>query len=68
MRTRSPYEYFMALFTQDQLARIVRLTSRGLEDRDKTATSAGEVLKLIGVLLLATRFEFGNRHDYSPCF
>jgi hypothetical protein len=63
MMTRSSYEYFMAMFPQDLLARIVRLTSRGLEDRDKTATSAGEVLKFIGVPIVATRFEFGNRHD-----
>jgi Transposase IS4 len=63
MMTRSPYEYFMDMFPQDQLACIVRLTSRGLEDRDTTATSAGEVLKFIGVLSLATRFEFGNWHD-----
>jgi Transposase IS4 len=63
MMTRSPYEYYKAIFPQDQLARIVRLTSRGLEDRDTMATSAGEVLKFIGVLSLATRFEFGNRHD-----
>jgi hypothetical protein len=63
MMARSPYKYFMAMVPQDQLARIVRLTSKRLEDRDKTTTSAGEVLKFIGVLIVATRFEFGSRND-----
>jgi hypothetical protein len=63
MMTRSPYKCFMAMFPQDQPARIVRLTSKRLEDRKKTTTSAGEVPKFIEVLILATRFDFGGRHD-----
>jgi len=53
----------MAMFPVDQLVRMVRLTSAKLRTRGMQQTTAGEVLKFIGVTLLATRYEFGARAD-----
>ena len=62
-RTRAPIDYFFAVFPQPQLSRIVELTSARLEARRLAPTSAGEILKVFGVLILATRFEFGSRAE-----
>lgn len=62
-QSRLPYDYFMAMFPLDQLVRMVRLTSAKLAARNRPATTAGEVLKFLGVILLATRYEFGARAD-----
>jgi len=51
------------VFPQPQLSRIVELTSARLEARRLAPTSAGEILKVFGVLILATRFEFGSRAE-----
>jgi Transposase IS4 len=60
---RSAYDYFMAMFPHDQLARMLLLTSKVLEENKKLPTTAGEVLKVIGILTLGTKFEFGKRHE-----
>jgi hypothetical protein len=36
---------------------------KGLADKENTATGAGEVLKLIELPFLATRFEFANKYN-----
>jgi len=46
-----------------QLELMVRLTSDTLEARGMRPTTAGELLKFIGVTVLATRYEFGARAD-----
>lgn len=58
---RRPYDYFVAIFPSDQLARMVRLTSAKLLARNMPPTAAGELLKFMGVTILATRYEFGSR-------
>jgi len=62
-RTRRPLDYILDMFPQQQLGRMVRLTSAKLEARRFNTTTAGEVLKFIGVLVLGTRHEFGSRAD-----
>lgn len=52
-------DYFLCMFPMDQLMHMVRLTSPKLEARGQPPTTAGEVLKFMGVLILATRYEFG---------
>jgi len=42
---------------------MVSLTSAKLQARGMRPTTGGEVLKLIGVTVLATRYEFGSRAD-----
>lgn len=61
--SRTPYDYFMAIFPADQLVRMVRLTSTNLRARGMQPTTPGEVLKFIGVVLLGTSYEFGSRAD-----
>lgn len=61
--SRTPMDYFMAMFPTDQLMRMARLTSGQLHARGSLATTAGEILKLIGVIILATRYELGFRAD-----
>lgn len=62
-RTRTPLDYFFSVFPQDQLARMARLTSSRLTEAGALATSPGELLKFIGILILITRFEFGSRAE-----
>lgn len=62
-RSRTAYDYFLSMFPMDQLTRMVRLTSTNLQGRGLQATTAGEMLKFIGVLILATCYEFGARAE-----
>ena len=62
-RTRTPLDYFFAVFPQDQLTPVTKLTSAKLESRRLPPTSPGEILKFFGILILATRFQFGSLAD-----
>ena len=57
----SPIDFFMASFPKDQLRFMVEHTSASLRLAGKPTTTMGELLKWMGVTLLMTRFEFGNR-------
>ena len=57
----SRLEYFLMLFPPEQLQLILQLTNHELGMARKTYTSAGEIVKFFGVMLLVTRFEFGSR-------
>jgi len=54
---------FMACFPKSQLMWMVERLNVALPRANKTATTMGEVLKWFGVLMLITRFEFGNRAE-----
>jgi len=62
-RTRAPLDYFFAVFPQVLLSLMTSLTSAKLIGRGLASTLPGEILKVLGVLILATRFEFGSRAD-----
>jgi len=62
-RTRTPLDYFLAVFPQEQLKLTSELKSAALVSQRLRPTSAGEVLKFFGILILATRFQFGSRAD-----
>jgi len=62
-RTRTLPDYFFTVFPQDQLTRVTELTSTKLESRRLLPTSPGEILNFFGILILATRFQFGSRAD-----
>jgi hypothetical protein len=75
----TPFDCFMAMFPKKQLEEMVNATSLELEIYNKGPTSTGEMLKFFGVLILATRFEFGTRASLwnttssskyipAPCF
>jgi Transposase IS4 len=54
-------DYFMAVFLKDQLFQMQERTSEVLVDNNLQLTSTGEVLKLMGILVLITRFKFGSQ-------
>ena len=53
-------EYFLMLFPPEQLQLILQLTNNELAIVRKNYTTAGEILKFFGVMLLVTQFEFGS--------
>ena len=57
----SRLEYFLMLFPPQQLQLILQLTNNELAMARKNYTTAGEIVKFFGVMLLVTRFEFGSR-------
>jgi hypothetical protein len=60
---RRPYDYFMAVFPPDQLARMVELTNDKLATNKQPQLTTGGLLKFFGVLILGIRREFGHRAD-----
>ena len=57
----SRLEYFLMLFPPQQLQLILQLTNNELAIARKNYTTAGEIVKFFGVMLLVTRFVFGSR-------
>ena len=56
-------EFFMALFPKEQLKMMVEKTSEKLQSNGHPKLTKGELLKWFGVLLLITRYEFGERKE-----
>ena len=56
-----PLQFFMAVFPKKQLAMMVEETSSRLTKAGKPKLSKGELLKWLGIMILITRFEFGER-------
>ena len=54
-------EYFWMLFPPEQLQLILQLTNNKLAMARKNYTTAGEIAKFFGVMLLVAQFEFGSR-------
>jgi Transposase IS4 len=59
----SVLEFFMAVFPKEQLKKMVEETSDALRVNGHPKLTKGELLKWFGVLLLVTRFEFGERKE-----
>ena len=57
----SRLEYFLMLFPPEQLQLILQLTNIELAMARKNYTTAGEIVKFFGVMLLVTWFEFGSQ-------
>jgi hypothetical protein len=51
------------MYPPDQLGAIVRLTNIQLRMKNKKETTMGEVVRFLGVLILATKYQFNNRQD-----
>ena len=56
-----PIDFFMAVFPKKQLSLMVEETSAKLMAAGKPRLTKGELLKWFGVMILITRFEFGER-------
>ena len=52
---------FLMLFPPDQLQLILQLTNNELAMARKNYTTAGEIVKFFGLMLLVTWFEFGSQ-------
>ena len=63
VRSMKPIDYFLAVFPKAQLKLMVEETSKKLVEAGKPKVTKGEILKWLGILLLITRFEFGDRRD-----
>jgi len=62
-RTGRPLDYVLAMFPKEKLGRMVGLTCAQLSARRFNTTTAGAVLKFIGMLVMGTCHEFGSRAD-----
>lgn len=61
IRDMTPIDYFQWMFPMSHLGTIVILTNQELIARDKQPTTATEILRFFGVLVLMSRYEFGPR-------
>jgi hypothetical protein len=59
----SRLDFFLLMFPEDQLTEMIVLTNRELRKRGAPDLCLAELLKFFGILLLATRFEFGSRAE-----
>ena len=57
----SAIDYFLACFPKDQLKAMHDLTNEKLHRDSKKKVTYGELLKWMGITILITRFEFGDR-------
>jgi Transposase IS4 len=56
-----PLDYFMAAFPPNALKRILILTNKSLRKNEGKEIELGELLQFFGVVLLITKFAFGQR-------
>ena len=59
----TPYDYFSWMFPMLHLRTIVDQTNLNLARHAKRFTSTSEILKFFGVLVLITRYEYGDCHN-----
>ena len=57
----SRLEYFLMMFPPTQLQNMIRLSNISLLKANEKVTTKGELLKLIGVMILVSKFEFTSR-------
>ena len=57
----SRVDYFLLMFPPAELQLILRLTNLQLRSAGLKETTKGQLLKFFGIIILATRFEFGER-------
>ena len=54
-------DYFLLLFPPNKLRLMTLYTSQQLVKHGEKGTTKGEIIKWFGIIILATRFEFGDR-------
>ena len=75
----SRLDFFVMMMPPQQINLMLRETNRQLEKHSFATTTRGELFKFFGLLILATKFEFGNRSSLwrttadfkyipAPCF
>jgi len=58
-----PIDCFMAVFPKEQMKLMIKETNNVLQVNGLPLLTMGELLKWMGICILITRFEFGNRAD-----
>ena len=59
----TPYDYFTWMFPMSHLPTIVTQTNMNLARYSKALTTPDEILRFFGVLVLMTRYEYGDRRN-----
>ena len=59
----TPYNYFSWMFPMSHLRTFVDQINLKLARHAKQVTSSSEILNFFGVLVLMTRYEYGDRHN-----
>ena len=62
-RSMSQLEYFLLLFSPNQLDALVTHTNEQLSRKNLRKTTKGEMLKFLGVVILITRFKCKDRRE-----
>ena len=60
-RSRSRLDYFLSMFPPEALTVIVNETNKQLRSKRIRETTAGEIIIFFGVMILMSRYEFGER-------
>jgi hypothetical protein len=58
---RTMLDYFMSVFPPNASRRIILLTNEKLRAKELEEIDLGDLLKFFGILILITKFKFGNR-------
>jgi hypothetical protein len=61
--SRTMLDYFLSVFPPNAMKRIILLTNVKLRDNNMQEIDIGDLLKFFGIMILITRFKFGNRRD-----
>ena len=56
-------DYFMTTFPPAAMRHIIKETNEKLKELNQDQLDVGEFLKFIGVMILTTRFDFGDRRE-----
>ena len=54
-------DYFLMMFPNKHIQKIMTLTNHHLTYKNKPLTTIGAIIKLFGLLILTTDFEFESR-------
>jgi len=64
-QSMSRLDFFLLMFPDNQLSAMITLTNAKLGAKGEQDLTRGELFKFFGILILATRFEFGRRELWS---
>jgi Transposase IS4 len=62
-RKYSHLDYFLMMYPPSQITAMIHLTNNQLRVHNKKEITRGELIRFFGSMILATRFQFNNRHD-----
>ena len=63
LKKMSLLDVFLLMFPPDHLIKIITLTNRKLRAKRFKEITKGQLIKFFGIIIIGTRFVFGNRRD-----